>query len=74
MHEPLKTLFYQSDTLMSPLTSTAAKGKIVFIEFNLFEDCILMLQVLLCCKKVTHLANLILRYLKSNYLQILQRK
>lgn len=39
------------DAKLSPLTSPAIKGKIVFIEFNLFEDCILLLLVLLHCKK-----------------------
>lgn len=54
------------DAKFSPLT-LIVKGKIVFIESNLFKDCILLLSVLPRCKKVTHLADLILRDLKLNF-------
>lgn len=37
--------------MLSPLTFLAVKEKIVFVEFNLFEDCISLLLVLLHCKK-----------------------
>lgn len=52
------------DVKCSLLTSTVGKGKIVFIEFNLFEDCILLLQVLLHCNKSDTLGQFYLEIFK----------
>lgn len=53
-----------------PSTWSPANEKIVYLKLNLFKDCILMLCTN-TLQKVTNLATLIPRYLKSNYLEII---